>query len=254
MSSITREKRTITLDGQTIHYILQRSSRRKRTIQLQSDSRGQLTLLAPRMISNRDIETFFNSHSKWVFNTLSKPLFETDEEAWISRGEVAYRGKKLQIKVQQADLGGRLGETAPTVRRTLEGNEIVVVIPSNLNEDEKANATVSAIKVWLWNEAEIYLVDRIGVWINLTGWQPSRVRISRARRRWGSCSGKGSINLSWRLITLPDDLSDYVIVHELAHLRELNHSSRFWNLVGSILPEYKEIRARLRAYRPSIAV
>jgi predicted metal-dependent hydrolase len=72
------------------------------------------------------------------------------------------------------------------------------------------------------------------------------IRLSNARTRWGTCHVDGRIRLNWRLIQVPPALIDYVVVHELAHLREPNHSSRFWSQVGSVLPDYKERRLALR--------
>jgi len=77
-----------------------------------------------------------------------------------------------------------------------------------------------------------------------------RVRwsLSSARTRWGSCSADGSIRLNWRLVHFPLDIVDYVIAHELAHLRELNHGTRFWQIVGDLFPEYERARAWLRDF------
>ena len=72
------------------------------------------------------------------------------------------------------------------------------------------------------------------------------MRLSNARSRWGSCHVSGRISLNWRLIQLPPHLVDYVVVHELAHLREMNHSPRFWSLVGRIIPDYQARRRELR--------
>ena len=76
--------------------------------------------------------------------------------------------------------------------------------------------------------------------------KPAKVKINGAKTRWGSCSAKGNINFSWRLVRADDDLIDYVIVHELAHLTEMNHSSRFWAIVESVMPDYRKRKARLR--------
>lgn len=80
-----------------------------------------------------------------------------------------------------------------------------------------------------------------------------RVSIRDQRSRWGSCSTKGNINFNYRLILLPEDLRDYVVVHELCHLKELNHSPAFWRLVSETLPDYARLRARLKALERGIA-
>jgi predicted metal-dependent hydrolase len=78
------------------------------------------------------------------------------------------------------------------------------------------------------------------------GVTPASVKIGSARTRWGSCNAKGALNFSWRLILAEQDLIDYVIVHELAHLRQLNHSRAFWDIVARYVPDYKQRRARLK--------
>jgi hypothetical protein len=76
---------------------------------------------------------------------------------------------------------------------------------------------------------------------------PAAIKINGAKTRWGSCSGKKSLNFSWRLIMAEDDVIDYVVVHELAHITEMNHSPRFWSVVESVLPDYRERRIKLKA-------
>ena len=75
----------------------------------------------------------------------------------------------------------------------------------------------------------------------------SRVSIRNQRTRWGSCNRNGHICLNWRLVTLPEPVRDYVLIHELMHLKRMDHSPRFWNLVKEACPEYKEVRAWLRS-------
>lgn len=75
------------------------------------------------------------------------------------------------------------------------------------------------------------------------------VRVNRAASRWGSCSAAGNLNFSYRLLFVPEELQDYVVVHELAHRREMNHSSRFWSVVEQTMPDYRERRAALRRWQ-----
>jgi len=82
---------------------------------------------------------------------------------------------------------------------------------------------------------------------------PANVKINSAVTRWGSCSGKNSINFSWRLIMAPDDVIDYVVIHELAHIKEHNHSQKFWAAVENVLPDYKARRNKLKELQAKLA-
>jgi len=94
--------------------------------------------------------------------------------------------------------------------------------------------------------AKEVLPGRITYFANLMDVVPARVRVTGAMTRWGSCSSKGSLNFSWRLMLADDDVIDYVVVHELAHLREMNHSRRFWAIVAQVLPDYKTRQQKLK--------
>jgi len=94
--------------------------------------------------------------------------------------------------------------------------------------------------------AEQELLPRLARWAAQLKLHPQRATIKRLRSRWGSCSARGNISLSYKLLFLSPAVRDYVIVHELCHLRELNHSARFWALVAAVLPEWRELRQELR--------
>ncbi|MCL2195371.1 MAG: M48 family metallopeptidase [Oscillospiraceae bacterium] len=95
-------------------------------------------------------------------------------------------------------------------------------------------------------QAKAILPGRVKHFADIMGVAPTTMRVTGAMTRWGSCSSRGSVNFSWRLMLCDDDVIDYVVVHELAHLREMNHSPRFWAIVEQVLPDYKRRKLKLR--------
>jgi len=101
-------------------------------------------------------------------------------------------------------------------------------------------------RTWYRARAREVLEERVEHFARRMGLAVLGVRITEAKERWGSCSVSGTLNFAWRLVTAPIGIIEYVVVHELAHLVEMNHSRRFWEQVGRILPDYAERRAWLR--------
>ncbi|MFN3611260.1 M48 family metallopeptidase [Tepidimonas sp.] len=97
-------------------------------------------------------------------------------------------------------------------------------------------------------QARALFAARVAHFAPLLAVCPAALRVSSARTRWGSASTRGTVSLNWRLVCLPVELLDYVVVHELAHLREMHHGPAFWALVAAVLPDYAERRAALRRY------
>jgi predicted metal-dependent hydrolase len=95
---------------------------------------------------------------------------------------------------------------------------------------------------WYRNQAKQVLTEQAARYACSTGLSYKKINITGAQKRWGSCSSSGNLNFSWRLVMAPMEVVEYVIVHELVHLREQNHSARFWKLVSEILPEYRSQR------------
>ena len=115
-----------------------------------------------------------------------------------------------------------------------------------LPHDAAATQIRDAAEAWLQREARMLFAERAEHYARKLGVVVKRVSLSSARTRWGSASADGSIRLHWRLMHFSLDIIDYVVAHELAHLREMNHSPAFWDVVRSILPEYEPARDHLR--------
>jgi predicted metal-dependent hydrolase len=110
-----------------------------------------------------------------------------------------------------------------------------------------AGAARAAVETWYRREAQAHFRARVTHFAPHVGHAPRAIHVRAQRTRWGSCSARGVISLNWRLLQLPAALLDYVVVHELCHLRVPDHSPRFWAEVARILPDWRERRRALRA-------
>ena len=125
-------------------------------------------------------------------------------------------------------------------------------IESTQSKLSERQATKSTIRLTAKEEAQYkkqakaYLQQKCQCFSQIMGLKHGEVRINSAKTRWGSCNKKGNINFTYRLLFVPEDVIDYVVVHELAHLKEMNHSARFWSVVEQTMPDYKTRREKLR--------
>jgi predicted metal-dependent hydrolase len=143
---------------------------------------------------------------------------------------------------------------ARQVRAKRHGQQIVVSLPEgkSLKEVSVARIVRDAVIDALRLEAKSYLPKRLAYLATMYGFSYEKVRFSHASGRWGSCSSNGTISLNIALMKLPFELIDYVLVHELSHTEQMNHSSEFWDLVAAADPEYKRHRQLLKKESPSI--
>ena len=217
------------LNGQSVRYILHRSHGRRR-ISLSVDERG-LRVGAPLRASLREIESVLQAHANWVLRKLEQwSDRRSPERRWQSGETLAYLGLPLQLYVAR-------------------GTSNVLLTPTHLqihSPDPAATAVAALATHWLRGQALEHFHKRITHFRMHTTPEPVAVRLSNARSRWGSCHASGRISLNWRLIHMPPHLIDYVVVHELAHLREMNHSPRFWAVVGGVIPDYAARRREIR--------
>ena len=228
------ENRTLRLDGREIPYLLKRSSKR-RTIGLRIDHRG-LTVNAPQRAADGRLEQVLRERSGWLIDKLRE---------WRERQPAAFHcadGETLLFLGSELVL--RLLEGGPrALPRLLEDDTLAVTVP----DTGDAEVVRRKLEQWYRSEARRHFVQRLEHYADRMGLALRNVALSGARTRWGSCNSRGDIRLSWRLIQAPISQIDYVVVHELAHIRELNHSPRFWAIVEEILPHYAAAQRALKA-------
>jgi predicted metal-dependent hydrolase len=227
-----------TIDGVRIAYTLKRS-RRRRSITLTIDESG-LRVGAPWRAAASRIETVLETHASWIVRKLGE---------WQARRPPAFIWKDGAIAML---LGEPLSLVAqPDVEATMRHGDCLYVSACA----ENAAALKERVTAWLRKSAQDWFEQRAAHFACILGVRVAAIRLSNAKTRWGTCHPDGRILLNWRLIQAPPALIDYVVVHELAHLREPNHSPRFWAWVATVLPDYKQRRLALRrdAYRYLLA-
>ena len=212
-----------------IEYVLKRSVRKSAGIYIID---GIVEVRVPLYYSESNIDEFIRSREKWISDHLAGSKEQAAKRADFSvtyGSRITYRGNLYTVAAEQ---DGKTGFT-----------DAFCYVPPNLTPEQIKQACISCYRQC----AETVFIDRIAEY----AWQmfafPHNVRINNAKARWGSCSSKRIVNIAWRLIMADDAAIDYLIVHELAHIKVYNHSAGFWALVESYIPDYKECRKRLKA-------
>jgi predicted metal-dependent hydrolase len=220
--------RRIVLEGREIDYALVRT-RAARRVSLRVDDRG-LRVSAPPRASLRTVEAALRSHAGWVLRHLDRaeapaPL--------VSGARLALLGEWVELAVA--------ADARPRAALSPDGARLEVVTPTD-------DLVAAVVEHWYREAARAHLGSLAARWAPALGVQPSALRIGDQRSRWGSCSTSGTISLSWRLLLAPARVGEYVVVHELAHLRRPDHSPAFWAIVADALPGHAAERRWLRRH------
>lgn len=211
-----------------IKYILKRSNRKTVAIHVRD---GLVEVRAPHTMPISYIEEFIVSKEKWILDKLASSIerFEKKENFELGYGDdLLYRGAQYPLRAQQGKLMGF--------------DEHGFFVPPNLSAEEIKYAVVQIYRLL----AKRDLGEKVGRLSEQMGLRPNSIKINSAKTRWGSCSSKSNLNFSWMLMMADDEVIDYIVVHELAHLKEMNHSNRFWDIVEKHFPDYADCKKRLK--------
>lgn len=208
-------------------YILVR--KRRKSIGIFLTPEGKLKIHAPLRMSVKVIEETLERHKDWLELRLS------EVRAARQAGRSYAEGEEFPY----------LGQSYPL--RFVENQSEPVLLNESICIDKRFEEHAEqALKFWYHQEAEKILVQRT-LWYSLKLLlRHKRIKISNAKTRWGSCSASGSINLNWRLIMAPMQVIDLIVVHELMHLNQMDHSKAFWAKVEKLIPDYKKWEKWLR--------
>lgn len=262
MAAKTLEKAcTLLADGRRIDYSFVRVVGR-RHVHLVVGEDTRLQVRAPWRYSERGAREVILENLDWALNAVGKArASRASRVTLVSGAELPLLDERLRLDFRTAAQLGLL-DSAPAPRargrdtmRTARGSvrrrgRVLEVVSTSLEQDN-ARALLEA---WYRREARQRLPERLAGYARRLDVRPGQVSIRAQRTRWGSCSSHGTICLNWRLLLLPSELSDYILVHELCHLKHLDHSTRFWSLVETIIPDYAQRERRLEAIQESLAL
>jgi predicted metal-dependent hydrolase len=215
----------IELGGRAVEYRFAR--RRRRTLGISIDGDG-MRVSVPLRAAWREVEAFLRAKERWILDKL-------DEWSRVPKAPliVGLSGESMPL----------FGE--PHALEIREGARAVTRFPGRLVVTAPRWRALETLVRWMKAQALEVLEPRVAHYAARLGRPAPRVLLSNARTQWGVCSADGSIRLSWRLAQIEPRLADYVVAHEVAHLVELNHSRRFWNLVATLYPDWREAREHL---------
>jgi len=237
--------RTVSTALERIGYVLRRS--RRRSIGFIIDDTG-LRVTAPTWATLSQIDAAVVARSDWIVEKLRLRQQRLQHEAvadtlWKHHGRIPYMGTHITLELhasQKATIFSGARE-APQ-----DGDRLTLALPDDAHH-QRIQDTAHA---WLAQQARWWFSQRLNHFLAISGQSLQGWRLSSATTRWGSCSSARRIMLNWRLIHFSHDIIDYVIAHEVAHLREMNHSKAFWQELGRLMPDFASAKAVLRHHRP----
>jgi predicted metal-dependent hydrolase len=230
--------RSVEFDGRRVEYALRVSSKARRLRMVIRAGSG-LEVVVPRGMPLRAHEPFLREKAEWILQTLDRlrqaaPPHEAPPLADGSR--LRYAGHELVLRLAA---GSRAGH----YRAALQGGLLQLSVP------DLAQVTIRrALEHWYRRQAETVFDERLARYNQVYQYRYARVTIKAQKTRWGSCSRQGNLNFNWRLLLAPLPVLDYVVIHELCHLCEMNHSPRFWQLVAVTCPDYATHRRWLQTH------
>ncbi|WP_342721829.1 SprT family zinc-dependent metalloprotease [Acidovorax sp. FHTAMBA] len=233
--------REVLLGDAVVAYALQRARRRSIGFTVGADG---LSVRAPSWVTLGAVDAALREKSDWILRKLAEARdrqqrMEGGRVVWAHGAELPYLGEPLKLVLDPSH--GFAGKGGALVTAT-EQPSLHIALPHSAS----AAQVRDAVQAWLMRDARRHFTERLDHFAPLLGVRWASLRLSSANTRWGSAKADGSIRLNWRLLHYRPAIIDYVVAHELAHLRVMDHSPRFWDTVATVVPDYAQLRSHLR--------
>ena len=224
-------------NGETIPYLLEHRARR--TVGLKITAEG-LVVHAPKRIFAFQLNQILQEKSNWILSKLEhRADTQIENIEWLDGEHLLYLGQDIQLSIVPSQTNKML---------VFEANVLSIATPTPNNHKLISRKVIQ----WYKNQAALDFSRRLEVLAAKLGVATPPLTLSNAQSRWGSCNSRGEVRLNWRLLQAPPHIINYVICHELAHLKQMNHSAKFWAVVEQLFPNYKAAEKELKALSPQL--
>lgn len=229
---------TLTLkSGETISYLLERRPRRSVGLKITADG---LIVHAPKRIFEFQLNQILLEKSNWILNKLqAREANQVEKVQWVGGEHLLYLGNDIQLRVMQSSSNKAL---------VFDQNTLIMASPQPNNHALISRKVIQ----WYKKQAQLDFGRRLEILAAKLGVVTPPLTLSNAKSRWGSCNSRGDVRLSWRLLQAPPHIINYVICHELAHLKQMNHSAKFYAVLERLFPNYKATEKELKVLSPQL--
>lgn len=209
-----------------------------------------IRLIAPKDITAKQIEGIIQKKAPTILKKLNEVNEITEQplpKEFISGEKFTYLGRNYRLKVYRE-------EGLRKAKLSFARGRFIATVPDKMDEDEIRQQLIVLFKTWYLEHGKTKLQSRLNLYCAKMGVTPNDVQLKEQRMRWGTCTSDGNIYLNWRIIMSPMPIVDYVLVHELAHLKYMNHGNDYWSFVRSTLPDYEQRKEWLRVNGPTLTL
>lgn len=228
-----------------IDYELRRSKAvRERRITVTPE---RVEVVAPASDLDEDVAAFLGRKRKWIFDSVQELRELSAKQHVVPRlmtgSKIPYRGRMSRLTVRRTD-GPRI--------EIAHRNGFLVDLPSGVHSEAVEEIVATELKLWLKSQVRRDVSAIVKMYQSRFGLRPRSVRVTDLASGWGSCGAEGTLHINWHLVFAPKKVLEYVVVHELAHLRHRSHGPRFWEFLEFMLPDYRAPKAWLDQYQGNL--
>jgi len=222
------------MEGFDFKVLVKRTDRRK-TASIKIDE-GSVKVIVPKSVSSNRIREFISKREGWIKAKLNQQIsIKSKKKIKYIDGEVVpYLGRDYRLKFINGD----------SLSLKMKSGSFVITIPKGQKPEQKVIKNL--LVDWYKKYAKIHLEEKTKKFSETMNVNPKSIVIKNYKSRWGSCSSKGELSFNWRIILTPQWIVDYIVVHELCHLLEFNHSPKYWSHVKRYIPNWKDCRNWLK--------